>query len=70
MSMIRDHRLYFAYTCDYKAIALCCIYEINQHSYYYGKQWTHFSILCCCFLPVLCDNSSYGEEENQDYPDS
>jgi hypothetical protein len=23
MSMIRDHRLYIAYTCDYKAIALC-----------------------------------------------
>jgi hypothetical protein len=26
MSMIRSHRLYFAYTRDYKAIALCCIY--------------------------------------------
>jgi hypothetical protein len=25
MSMIHDHRLYFAYTCDYMAIALCCI---------------------------------------------
>jgi hypothetical protein len=23
MSMLRDHRLYIAYTCDYKAIALC-----------------------------------------------
>jgi hypothetical protein len=26
MSMVRDHRLYIAYTCDYKVIALCCIY--------------------------------------------
>jgi hypothetical protein len=25
MSMIHGHRLYFVYTCDYMAIALCCI---------------------------------------------
>jgi hypothetical protein len=65
--MLRDHRLYIVYTCDYKAIALCCIYQMNQYSYYYGKQWTHFSILCCCFLSILCAKSGYEDEEYQDY---
>jgi hypothetical protein len=44
MYMTRDHRLYIAYTYNHETIALCCIYLINQHSYYYGKQLTHFSI--------------------------
>jgi hypothetical protein len=42
---------------------------MNQHSYYYGKQQTHFSILCCYLLSVLCNNTGYEEEEYQDYPD-
>jgi hypothetical protein len=72
MSMTRDHGLYFVYTCDYLAIALCGIYKINQHSYYYWKQWTYFSVYVVFFsLYGTCNGSGYEEEEDyQDYPDT
>jgi len=68
MSMIRDHRLYIAYTCDYKAILhnVAFIKWISIH-YIMGNIGLHFGILYCCFLSVLYAKSGYEEEEYQDY---